>query len=81
MSYSGPAWTEFAKGERLRVRRVFNPAHPVSGNHRAEWFGRILRDVSEHGFWLAREDTGSRTFHAWDPGPTCHQTVTTAPPR
>ncbi len=73
MPYTGPDWTTLAISDHIHIRREFDPPHP-SGTRLHECSGRI-NDVSQHGFSLAIDGGGSR-FHSWDPGTTCHQTVT-----
>lgn len=76
MPYTGPDWTELHIGDRIDIHREFDPPHPMTGHQIAQWSGRIVKDVSQYGFWLTRDDIGGRRFHGWDPGPTCHQTIT-----
>ncbi|WP_331722979.1 hypothetical protein [Nocardia sp. NBC_00511] len=81
MPYTGPDWPEFRQGDRLHVHRVFDPPHQPSGSRLAQWSGVMVSETSRYGFSLRIDDSdgGGQRFHAWDPGPSCHQTITRIP--
>ncbi|WP_329405454.1 hypothetical protein OG563_26700 [Nocardia vinacea] len=59
---------DFSAGDRVRVDRVFDPPHPMTGSKHAVVEG-VLGKVDRFGFSL------NGRFHSWNPGPSCTQTV------
>ncbi|WP_067723449.1 hypothetical protein [Nocardia yamanashiensis] len=79
MSYTGPDWTEFRTGDRVRVRREFAQLCCSMTSHTHEWTAVIASEPSRHGASMRREDDGRRGFYSWEPGPNCHQTIALLP--
>ncbi|MDP4501094.1 hypothetical protein [Nonomuraea turcica] len=61
-------------GDRVVVRREFDPPHPTTGNRTAEWSGRLI-DPTEHGFELDGDDGRRHGYFAANPGPGVRQTI------
>ncbi|GIH89904.1 hypothetical protein ACFFMN_12110 [Planobispora siamensis] len=75
---SALGWDDVTIGDHLIIRREFSPVHPTTGDHVAEWRGRLIEN-SRWGFSLSGEDGRRHGFFAWKDGPGYRQIVTRRP--